>query len=228
MNRRLIIIVLAIISCDAPKSQDLGKSWMTAPDQETLEPGVTYVREKGAELEFIKYNLDPRDIAKKQVLPFRDLFQEIIKKKDFSSLVHLSMFIADDVGKKMGGLSYLVPSESEVIDKNWINIFKKTGKDPYCDYDKLLKLKYQGIEMMPYAAQEPRVPPIAPDKVFYKVTYLVRINPDSKIPHSFFIEVNYDNYTADKRYYILRYNNHCPIPNLIPEVDEHDYHLKPE
>lgn len=228
MNQKLIIIVLAFLSCDAPKSQDLGKAWTTAPDQETFEPGVTYVREKGAELEFIKYNLDPRDIAIKQVLPFRDFFQEIIKTKDFEGLSKITFNVEDEIGKKLGIDPYYAATDRRTPIDEWNKIYKKTGKDPYCDYDKLLKVKYQGIEMMPYAAQEPRIPHIAPDKVFYKVTYLVRINPDSKIPHSFFIEVNYDNYSADKVYYILRYNNHCPIPNLIPEVDEHDYHLKLE
>lgn len=57
------------------------KHYKIGPDEETLEPEVTYVREKVAELRFLDYQLNPREIAKKQVLPFREVFQDILKKK---------------------------------------------------------------------------------------------------------------------------------------------------
>lgn len=143
-------------------------------------------------------------------------------------LVDLTMGVQDEIEKKVNHLFKFGSTNILTIDEYWKSIYIKTRKDPYCDYDKLLKTKYEGIEMMPYGAEKPDFLAKDPSKFFYKVTYLVRINPNSKTPHSFFLQISYDNFSSDRYYYITRYNNHCPIPNLIPEVDIHDYHLKPE
>lgn len=228
MKQYITILILVFLSCDSPKSQETLQDWQLGPDEETLEPGVTYVREKGAELRFLDYQLNPREIAKKQVLPFREVFQDILKKKDFEELSRITFNVKDEIAKKLGIDPYYADTDPRDPLEEWNKIFKKTGKDPYCDYDKLLKTKYEGIEMMPYGAEKPDFLAKDPSKFFYKVTYLVRINPNSKTPHSFFLQISYDNFSSDRYYYITRYNNHCPIPNLIPEVDIHDYHLKPE
>lgn len=228
MKQYITILILIFLSCDSPKSQETLQDWQLGPDEETLEPGVTYVREKGAELRFLDYQLNPREIAIKQVLPFREVFQDILKKKDFAMLVDLTMGVQDEIEKKVNHLFKYGSTNILTIDEYWKSIYIKTGKDPYCDYDKLLKTKYEGIEMMPYGVEKPHISTKVANRIFYKVTYLVRINPNSQIPHSFFLQINYDNFSSDRYYYITRYNNHCPIPNLIPEVDIHDYHLKPE
>lgn len=228
MKKILTILILIFLSCDSPKSQETIEDWQLGPDEETLEPGVTYVREKGAELRFLEYKLDPREIAKKQVLPFREVFKDILKKKDFERLSSMTFNVEDEIGKKLGIDPYYAATDPRTPLEEWNKIYKKTGKDPYCDYDKLLKIKYEGIEMMPYFAENPKISTKMPNKIFYEVNYLVRINPNSNSPNSFFLDVSFDNITQDKYYYITSYNNHCPTPNLIPEVDIHDYHLKPE
>ncbi|TGK51646.1 hypothetical protein EHQ16_13825 [Leptospira kanakyensis] len=226
MKQYLTILILIFLISDSPKSQETIKDWQLGPDEETLEPGVKYSRSKDIEQEFIMYNLDPRDIAKKHVRPFVGLLKKVIKEKDFDKLVYLTLGVQSEIGKKMGGLESIISDDLHQIDENWKKIFRKTGKDPYCNYEKLLTTVVKEILIVPYSAKKPR-PSSINERTNFNVEYLITINPNTINFHTLLVMVRFDNQTDEKWYYVTRYFKHCPIPNLVPDYNEHDYHLKP-
>ncbi len=68
MNKTILILFfLGMSSCKKPM---YGKEWMNGPIEEELAPGIFYIRDNYVEKDFIKYEIDPRAITLKDILPF--------------------------------------------------------------------------------------------------------------------------------------------------------------
>lgn len=206
-----------------PKEGD----WHLGPEREELEPGYVYVRDKSGEFTFNRRGMDPREIARTEAILAAKYLKDIIERKDFALLIRRSYSMFDGVGSKMGGLNK--EENFDEITNRWLTAYKKTKKDPYCNFDELFKGKISFIEISPYRTRKPH-PYYSENyptpKITYKPEYLFTINKANNSQDKILIEVNFNDKNDRKTYYIEKYFDHCPVPNLqkeddpyIPEVD---------
>jgi hypothetical protein len=69
-----------------------GKEWMNGPTEEKLAPGIFYIRDNFVEKEFIKYEIDPRAITLKDILPFLKALKENIENKNLDWIIRNTTF----------------------------------------------------------------------------------------------------------------------------------------
>ncbi|MBM9592374.1 hypothetical protein JWG41_18165 [Leptospira sp. 201903075] len=195
-------------------SQETDFFKLNVKKEEMLALGIVYTSDLDAERGFTKHNLDPLRIAKEHVLPFKDTIIEILKNKDFKSIARKTNIVKTELKTKLN-LEDSDPDFEFLLEK-WETFYKKNGADPYCSYDKFLNIHFDGMDILPYESEKPTSIRIDDNDNFtpIDVTYLIRINPKSKTPHSFLLNVKFFNRPMRPLYYLTRYIDHCPAHNL--------------
>ena len=188
-----------------------GKAWMSGPAEEELAPGIIYVRDNYVEKDFIKYEIDPRAITIKDILPFLKSLKDNIEKKNLDWIIRNTTF-EGDLSLKLNGYR-----SSENRMDVWVDEYKKNGRDIYCDFDQLFaspmtKMEIKMKEVIRVEKKE--------DDVNYTIGYGIKIYlPTRDYPHrlnaylrSSFLE-KVPHKTNNR---IEEFVHHCPEPNFEP------------
>ncbi|WCL49158.1 hypothetical protein [Leptospira sp. GIMC2001] len=214
MNRKILILIILFMTLEV-STQSFKLSKPDIQKKEILAPGVIYLLDKDAEKEFFKYDLNPREIAKTKLLPFKNWIKGILEKKDFDSLISKTNILPRELRKKLKVTGQNETNDSESLEKEWKTFYKNYGKDPYCGYDQFLNTKFEEMSILPYEMNEPISVDVDSNEKFtqYNVTYLIQINPNSLTPHSFLVNTTFHNSNNYNFHFLTRYINHCPIHN---------------
>ncbi|EKO50344.1 laminin-binding protein Lsa27 [Leptospira kirschneri] len=188
-----------------------------SPKEEQFTEGVKYLggSDKKAEDQFKAIGLNPREIAKEQLL--KDLLElkEGIEKKRAHTIVYLSNSrISESIQR-----AYNIPSKYDAMDA-WVKSFE-TGK-AWCEYDLLFKDKIVSYEIEPMEANNRDViDGVASKDIRYRV-YLRKAGQAGKLTFEnshVLVFVGLMNRKGEfGGFSIDAFANHCPI--LSPEEEE--------
>ncbi|BDA79609.1 hypothetical protein LPTSP3_g25390 [Leptospira kobayashii] len=207
----LLVICLFLFASNGCKKKRYGKDWIKGPEREELSPGIFYIRNKSSEEDFIKYEMDPREISIKEVVPFIIKLREDIKNKNFEAIVK-STTMAGDLRTKLGDKRI-----TEAAFDIWISDYKKNGKDIYCGFDDLFSKPVTKIEFSLTNLGEPSE---TNSIIFYNIDYVIKVLYEDKEPLVLrtFLSSDFDN--KYPRNYISEYVGRCPRPRLNNVYEE--------
>ncbi|TGK45559.1 hypothetical protein [Leptospira bouyouniensis] len=227
----LSCLILSVSVCKKQESEALPvaeakPTWLSGPLEEELEPGVFYVRDVGAgEAHFQEYNLDPREIAIKQMLPIAKEIRDNILKRNFRGLAEKTdSTILNLIGQANGNLN---PSQhEEKIVNLWVDKYNKNGnKDPFCNFDVLMNADIKKMEIKAYLAKDPYIGKHSIQYyAVYTITFIDKINTEFKIQVYLTFDSKYKR-PGTEFYLIDSFWDHCPDPNLynLPKLRNDDF-----
>lgn len=211
MKQAIWIIVLVFIGITSCKKPMYGKEWMNGSSEEELAPGIFYIRDNVVEKEFIKYEIDPRAIAIRDILPFAKALKENIEKKNLDWIIRNTTF-ENKIATKLNG--YRDGEDSMDV---WVDEYKKNGRDIYCDLDQLFvspmsKMEIKMKEVLRVEKKE--------DDINYSIRYNVKIYlPMRDFPHSLntYLHSSFLGKVPHKTNNMIEeFVHHCPEPNFEP------------
>lgn len=188
-----------------------GKEWMSGPTEEKLAPGIFYIRDNFVEKEFIKYEIDPRAITLKDILPFLKSLKDNIEKKNLDWIIRNTTF-RGDLSLKLKDYR-----DGEDVMDVWVDEYKKNGRDIYCDFDQLFEAPMTKMEIKMKHLYKPD---FTDDDVSYILVYNVKIYlPTRDYPHrlNLYLHSSFLGKVPHKtNNRIEEFVHHCPEPNFEP------------
>ncbi|TGL57779.1 hypothetical protein [Leptospira jelokensis] len=232
MIKKIVYGTLFLLFVCKPMDQErkdnlIQDDWHTGPEREEIEPGYIYVRDQSGEYTFNRRGMDPREIARKEAILGAKYLRDIIEEKNFALLIEDSLPIYNSVGSKLGGLNKY--ENSDEIKERWLKIYNQSKKDPFCNFDELFKGKIISIEISPYRTRKPDVfysEKYKKEYIFYRPDYLFTIEKLDQKKEKIIMGISFSNQDSIKTYFLEKYFDHCPVPNLqaeddpyLPEID---------
>ena len=211
MKQTLWIAFLVLCGISSCKKPMYGKEWMNGPTEEKLAPGIFYIRDNFVEKEFIKYEIDPRAITLKDILPFLKSLKDNIEKKNLDWIIRNTTF-RGDLSLKLKDYR-----DGEDVMDVWVDEYKKNGRDIYCDFDQLFEAPMTKMEIKMKHLYKPD---FTDDDVSYILVYNVKIYlPTRDYPHRLNLSLSssYLGKFPNNPYNVIKeFVHHCPEPNFEP------------
>ncbi|MCW7502888.1 hypothetical protein [Leptospira paudalimensis] len=212
MKTKYVIVIFLFIGSSSCKKPMFGKDWIDGPAVEEIAPGIFYMRDKFVEKDFIKYEIDPRAITMKDILPFVKELKLNIEMKNFGWIINNTTFRGDLSSKLLGY------RDSEDVMDVWVDEYKKNRRDPYCDFDLLFKSPLNKLEIK---MKEVIKVQKTDDNTKYTLYYNIKIYfPLSDYPLSLNV-ITRSSFFPTPPFWppynaIKEFVGHCPEPNFEP------------